>query len=129
MAPGAGARLVLYVQACVYVVTGAWPVAHLASFERITGEKHDDFLVHTVGLLLVVVGAVLLRALRRETLTRELLWIAAGTAASLLVIDVTYWWSGRLPPIYLVDAAAEAVFVAAALRLARMAVDRDTNKY
>lgn len=82
--PGAGVRRVLYVQAFVYVVTGAWPLVHLASFERVTGEKYDDFLVHTVGLLLVVVGVVLLRALRRAALTGELLWLAAGTAASLL---------------------------------------------
>ena len=118
--PGAGARILLYVQAVVYVVTGAWPLVHLQSFEWVTGEKYDDFLVHTVGLLLFVVGFVLLRALRRAALTTELLLVAAGTAASLLAIDVAYWWNGRLPAIYLADAAAEAIFVAAALRLLRV---------
>jgi|GEM_PF-6329194 hypothetical protein len=31
-----GARFVLYVQALVYVVTGAWPLVHLESFEWAT---------------------------------------------------------------------------------------------
>jgi hypothetical protein len=126
--PGAAARIVLYVQAVVYVVTGAWPLVHLESFEWVTGEKYDDFLVHTVGLLLLVVGAVVLRALRRATLSPELLWVAAGTASSLLVIDVAYWWMGRLPPIYLVDAAAEAVFVAGALSLLRVGAGHAHSK-
>jgi putative copper export protein len=127
-APTALAALVrwaLYVQAVVYVVTGLWPIVHLESFEAVTGEKYDDFLVHTVGLLLFVVGAVLLQALRRRRESPELLWIAAGTAASLAAIDVTYWLGGRLAPIYLLDAAAELAFVAAnALRLRSLARER-----
>jgi hypothetical protein len=125
--PGAGARVVLYLQAVVYVVTGAWPLVHLGGFEWVTGEKYDDFLVHTVGLLLVVVGSVMLRALRRTALSSELLWLAAGTAASLLVIDVAYWWNGRLAAIYLVDAAVEAVFVTAALRLLRVGAGHERS--
>lgn len=67
----------LHVQGWVYVVTGPWPVVHLASFEAVTGEKYDDFLVHTVGLLLFVVGAVLLRALRIDRLSAEIAALAA----------------------------------------------------
>lgn len=108
-------RLLLLAQAWIYLLAGAWPVVHLASFELVTGEKYDDFLVRTVGLLLAVIGAALLLSLRRGTLTRELLLVAGGTAASLLAIDVIYWAHGRLPPIYLLDAAMEAVFVVAAV--------------
>jgi hypothetical protein len=114
-----GARWVLYVQACVYVVTGAWPLVHMASFEAATGPKYDDFLVHTVGLLLVVVGAAVLSGLRRAALTVELLWVSAGTAVALFAIDVGYWANGRLSAVYLIDAAAEATFASAALLLLR----------
>jgi hypothetical protein len=107
-------RLLLAGQGWLYLLSGAWPVVHLRSFEAVTGEKYDDFLVRTVGLLLAVVGAALLLALRRRTVTRELLIVAGGTAASLLAIDVVYFAVGRLPPIYLVDAAVEATFVVAA---------------
>ncbi|HET9695072.1 MAG TPA: hypothetical protein VFP48_11880 [Steroidobacteraceae bacterium] len=67
----------LHVQGWVYVATGLWPVVHLASFGGFTGEKYDDFLVHTVGLLLFVVGAVLLRALRIDRLSAEIAALAA----------------------------------------------------
>jgi hypothetical protein len=107
------ARLLLHVQGAVYLITGLWPVVHLASFERVTGEKYDDFLVHTVGLLLGVVGAVILRALRKERYTAEVGLMAAGTATALGAIDLVYWANGRLPPIYLLDAAAELVFLLA----------------
>jgi hypothetical protein len=109
------ARWVLHAQGWVYVVTGAWPVLHLASFEHVTGEKYDDFLVHTVGLLLFVIGVGLLLALRRASLSVELALVAAGTAASLAAIDVAWYLNGRLPPIYLLDAAAEIVFLAAGI--------------
>ena len=112
-------RWVLLVQGILYVVSGAWPVVHLASFEAVTGEKYDDFLVHTVGLLLVTVGIALLAALRRHSLTPEILWVAAGSAGSLLAIEIVYYLNGRLSPIYLLDAAAETVFFLTALTALR----------
>jgi hypothetical protein len=109
------ARFALHVQGWVYVTTGLWPVVHLASFEYVTGEKYDDFLVHTVGLLLFVIGASLLRALHAGRPLTDVLRVSAGAAASLLAIDVVYFLNGRLPPIYLLDAAAELVFLAAGI--------------
>lgn len=113
------ARYALLAQGWVYIVTGLWPVVHLGSFERVTGEKFDDFLVHTVGLLLAVVGVVLLRALARQRLTVEIAALAAGAAASLAVIDGVYWLNGRLPSIYLLDAAMEVAFLLAAIAAAQ----------
>ena len=115
LARASAARFVLHVQGWVYVATGLWPVVHLRSFELVTGEKYDDFLVHTVGLLLVVVGAVLLRALRARRPLGDVALVAAGAAASLLAIDVVYFLGGRLAPVYLLDAAAELVFMLAAV--------------
>lgn len=122
--PGA-ARFVLHLQGWVYVATGLWPVAHLPSFEHLTGEKYDDFLVHTVGLLLFVVGAVLLRALHARRPLADIALVAAGAAASLLAIDVVYFLGGRLPPVYLLDAAAELVFLLAGI--AAFALERKTS--
>ncbi|HET7204283.1 MAG TPA: hypothetical protein VFI92_13040 [Steroidobacteraceae bacterium] len=104
------ARFVLLGQGWLYVVTGLWPVVHLGSFELITGEKYDDFLVHTVGLLLFVVGTVLLLAVHRNRLSAEVVAMAAGTALTLCLIDVVYFGNGRLPPIYLLDAVVEFIF-------------------
>ena len=114
-ASAGAARFVLHVQGWVYVVTGLWPVVHLQSFEQVTGEKYDDFLVHTVGLLLFVIGVVLLRALHARRPLADVALVAAGAAGSLLAIDVTYFVGGRLAPVYLLDAAAELVFLLAGI--------------
>jgi hypothetical protein len=50
-------RSVLRAQGGYYLVTGLWPLVHLASFEAITGPKVDDWLVRMVGLLAAVIGA------------------------------------------------------------------------
>ena len=108
-------RYVLHVQGYVYVVTGLWPVLHVASFESLTGPKFDHFLLHTVGLLLAAIGAGLLWALRDGRPDAGTLIVAAGAATALAGIDVVYFLNGRLPPIYLADAVMELTFVTAGL--------------
>ncbi|HEX6573149.1 MAG TPA: hypothetical protein VF055_14085 [Steroidobacteraceae bacterium] len=122
------ARSVLVVQGWVYVVTGLWPVVHIASFEWVTGEKFDDFLVHTVGLLLFVIGAGLLRALRAPRPPAEIVLVASGSALVLALIDVVYVANGRLWPIYLLDAVAELLFLLAGAAVLRaLARDRGAD--
>ena len=114
-----GMRAILRFQGWLYLITGIWPVVHVRSFEWVTGKKYDHFLLHTVGLLLFVIGAVLLEALRRDHVTRELLWLAAGSAAALCAIDIVYFLNGRLPPVYLLDAVIEACLSLAAFSFAK----------
>lgn len=109
----------LAVQGAFYIATGIWPLLHLPSFEAVTGPKVDDWLVHTVGLLAAAIGAALLVGWRARRRTPELLLLAGLAALAFAAIDVTYVLAGRLRPIYLADAAAEAVFLAAALVGAR----------
>jgi hypothetical protein len=106
-------RWLLHLQGIVYVVTGLWPVLHVASFEAVTGPKFDHFLLHTVGLLLAAIGAGLLWALRNAEPEPAVLIVAAGAAMALAGIDVVYFLNGRLPPIYLADAVMELAFMSA----------------
>jgi energy-converting hydrogenase Eha subunit E len=114
-------RIVLRIQAAIYVSTGVWPLINLASFEQVTGPKTDDWLVYTVGLLLAAIGVTLWLGARSERPNSAFVFLAAATAASLAVIDLTYALSGRISSIYLLDAAGEIVLLAAiiagALRL------------
>lgn len=96
-----------------FVVSGLWPVIHLRSFEAVTGPKVDGWLVKTVGALLAAVGVPLLRAGRTGKVDGNLALAAAGTAASLAVIDLVYVPKGRISPIYLLDAATELGIVVA----------------
>jgi len=113
------AELVLAAQGWIYVVAGLWPLVSLRTFEMVTGPKVDHWLVRTVGLLTVVVGAVIVRARRRARVTPEIVLLASGVAASYVVIDAYYALAGRISPIYLADAAMELVFVVGAIVLLR----------
>lgn len=94
-------------QGLLYAVTGIWPLIHMDSFEWVTGEKVDDWLVRTVGVLVLVIGGVLLGAVWRQRITAELAAVAVGAALGLTAIDVFYVAVGRIPPVYLLDAVAE----------------------
>ena len=112
-------RSVLAAQGAMYVVTGVWPLLHMASFEAVTGPKTDDWLVHTVGLLLAVIGSVLLAALTRRTVDGLVIALAIGAALSLAAVEVVYVFNGTIARIYLLDAAVEALFAALLLIASR----------
>jgi hypothetical protein len=100
-------------QGAFYVATGVWPILHMRSFEAVTGEKTDDWLVKTVGALIAVSGAVMMVAGMRRRVTPEIALLAAGSAAALATVDVVYTQKGVIPPVYLLDAVAEASLVGA----------------
>ncbi len=99
--------------ALYYLVTGIWPLLHMPSFLRVTGPKTDLWLVRTVGALIAVVGLALGRAALRRRVTPDIALLATGSAAALTAIDVIYVASGRIAPIYLLDAAGEVALIGA----------------
>ncbi|MFL5402791.1 MAG: hypothetical protein ACJ8BF_08250 [Gemmatimonadales bacterium] len=106
-------RGLLASQAAYYLLTGLWPLVHLSSFEAVTGPKTDDWLVRTVGLLAVAIGATLgVSAARQNTRAPEVVVLAATAALAFAVIDLWYGLSGRISPIYLTDAGIELGFIA-----------------
>ena len=87
-------------QAAAYVATGLWPIVDLRSFERVTGPKHDDWLVRTVGGLAVALGAGL--AWRSHDPASARPFGVAGAAAFLaadLVVIATPMWNFNAPPM------------------------------
>jgi uncharacterized membrane protein HdeD (DUF308 family) len=95
-------------QGAYFVVTGLWSLAHYRSFEALTGRKTDRWLVRTVGLLVVVIGAVLLRH-PRSAAARE---IGELSSAAFVVGDVLAVAAGQ-SWIYIADAVVEVGLVAA----------------
>ncbi|MBW3570526.1 MAG: hypothetical protein KY467_05425 [Gemmatimonadetes bacterium] len=100
-------------QGAFYLATGVWPLLHMRSFEAVSGEKTDDWLVETVGALLTVGGAVMMLAGLRRRVTPEIALLAAGSAAALTAIDVIYTARRVIPPVYLLDAVVETGLIAA----------------
>jgi hypothetical protein len=94
------------------IATGVWPLLHMASFEAVTGQKKDRWLVKTVGLLISVAGATIGSATVRRRFTPDIRFLAAGTAAALAAVDLIYTAKGRISRVYLLDAVLEAALLA-----------------
>ena len=102
-------RSVLLAQGAYYTLTGVAPFVSRRGFEAITGRKREWWLVQTVGAVVAPVGVGLLAAGASGRATPEVVGIAAGCAAGLAGIDVYYVAEGRISPMYLLDAACQAV--------------------
>jgi hypothetical protein len=100
-----------WAQGIYFLATGVWPLVHLESFEAVTGEKTDDWLVITVGVLVTSIGVTLLVAAYRRTQVIEIAVLAIGSAAALTGIDVYYSSAGVISKIYLADALAELLLI------------------
>jgi hypothetical protein len=99
-------------QAGYYVVTGVWPLLDIDSFQKVTGPKTDLWLVRCVGVLITVVGGVIGFAAFRRNTGREIAALAVGCAAGLAGVETVTVARRRISPIYLLDAAAEALLIA-----------------
>ncbi len=112
-------RVLCALQGGYYFLSGLWPVLHMPSFERVTGDKSDEWLVVTIGLLVAATGVALLRESRQRSIANSLALVAALQAFALFSVDIVYVWAGRISSIYLGDAAVEGVFVASWMWLYR----------
>lgn len=103
-------RIAPLVQGAFYVVSGLWPVVHLASFERVTGNKKEPWLVQTTGALITAIGITLLVGARERGRTAKTLGIAS--ALVLGGADLIFVGRKHVPRVYLGDAFAEAAVIA-----------------
>lgn len=106
-------RAVAAAQAVYYIVTGLWPSLSPETFQAVTGPKTDVWLVQLFGILLCIPGGLLLWALRRPDPPAGVAALSIATAAVLLGGDVIFVARGDIGPVYLLDAAAELVLIAA----------------
>lgn len=101
------------VQGAYYAATGVWGLVDLASFQWVTGPKTDLWLVRTVSVLVLAIGAVLLVSAARLRVPFESALLAVGSALGLAAIDVVYAAAGTIRSVYLLDAAAQVLLVLA----------------
>ncbi|HEY6957803.1 MAG TPA: hypothetical protein VI814_03175 [Candidatus Limnocylindria bacterium] len=96
-----------------YWIFGAvWPLVSMRSFERVTGNKRDEWLVRTVSLLMLSVVATLAalgRSRRDEAALRLLGATSAGALGSVALVGPLV---GRISPVYLMDAAVDTALTA-----------------
>ncbi|MEU6432131.1 hypothetical protein ABZ860_40030 [Microbispora sp. NPDC046973] len=95
------------------IAGGLWPLLHLQSFEKVFGAKTDRWLERTVAGLLVGIGWAQIRAASTPGGVDHARRLGMATAATLLAVDLAYVPTGRIRPTYLLDAAAEALWLRA----------------
>jgi hypothetical protein len=110
----------LWLQGGYFFFTGIWPLLSFRTFQAVTGPKTDHlvtgregdhWLVMTVGSLISAIGLTLLHAAWRRTSDNSAVVLAVISAVALMTIDLIYVSRGVIAPIYLVDAAAEAILI------------------
>ncbi|HWH08765.1 MAG TPA: hypothetical protein VNX21_06160 [Candidatus Thermoplasmatota archaeon] len=110
--------LLAWAQGAYYVATGAWPMLHVDSFQWVTGPKTDVWLVRTVAVLVLAIGATLLLSAWRLRVGPEAVLLAVLSALGLGALEVVYVLDGTLRPVYAADAAVEFLLVGAWLAAA-----------
>jgi hypothetical protein len=105
------AERVALIQAAYFVMTGLWPLIHLRSFERVTGRKQEPWLVRTVAMFVVAVGAALGLGVIRRDVDEQMKVLGVLGALAPSVIETPEAICGRISRIYLVDAALEAILI------------------
>ena len=103
-----------------YWLFGAvWPLVSMKSFERVTGNKRDEWLVRTVALLMLSVVATLetMRSDRREE--RSMRMLGATSAGALGSVALIGPLVGRISPVYLADALIDSLLAVLWLRAPR----------
>lgn len=104
-------RLAAAVQGVYFTVTGVWPLLSLPTFEAVSGPKMDDWLVHTVAILITVIGLALLAAAWTNDTGAAVRVIAIGSATGLAFIDFYYALRGVIWPIYMLDGVGELALI------------------
>ena len=100
------------IQGAYYLLTGIWPLIDIDSFMVVTGPKLDQWLVKMVGALVIPVGLVLLLAAYRKEPLVQTMVLALTSAIAFTSIDTYYSLKDRIWDVYLLDAAAQVIFIA-----------------
>ncbi|MGD8867101.1 MAG: hypothetical protein PVI01_05715 [Gemmatimonadales bacterium] len=87
-------RVVMLVQGTYYILTGLWPLAHFSSFSRAVALSVNPFQAQASGAVLVVIGAYLLEAGRREPPGASATLLGIAIAGAIAVVDLV--WLPRL---------------------------------
>jgi energy-converting hydrogenase Eha subunit E len=104
--------IVALVQGLYFLISGIWPVLSIKTFQIVTGPKTDLWLVKTVGLILAVIGAVLIFAQVNGEINTSIIFLAIGSALSLVIVELIYVAKRVISPIYLLDAFVEVLLIA-----------------
>jgi hypothetical protein len=97
-------------QGLYYLLMGLWPLVGPESYQQVTGHPGGVWLAEVIGVLLIVIGGTLCLAAYRKQGSPEVLFLAFGSAAGLVAVNI-HLVSRGLSTFYLLDAVLQAVLV------------------
>ncbi len=97
-------------QGLYYLFLGLWPLLSLASYQKVTGDQGDLWLLEVSGVLLLVIGSTLCLAAYRKQGSPEVLFLAFGSAGALTAIDLHLIYRGA-SIFYFIDAVLQVGLV------------------
>ncbi|MGA3172131.1 MAG: hypothetical protein ABSE62_14080 [Chthoniobacteraceae bacterium] len=100
-----------FAQGFFCLVIGLWPVVDFSSFQSLTGQHPDHWLLTLTGLLLAAIGASMVISAVRRDIAFEVFVLGLIVALSLAVTDIVFVIARSIPLLYLLDAVAESLFV------------------
>ena len=101
-------------QGIYFLLSSLWPIIHFPSFERISGDKTDHWLVYTVALLLASSALVFISAGRSDVPVRkEVILLSVSNSLVLAFIDIYFSLKGIIRKVYLLDAVIEVLIALA----------------
>jgi hypothetical protein len=106
-------KTLLWIQSVYILITAIWPILDIESFMVVTGYKTDQWLVKTVGALLIPVALCMIVHLFLRIDHRPVIVLAAGTALAFMSIDFYYALNNIISDIYLADGVLQAAFLIA----------------
>jgi hypothetical protein len=98
------------------MISGAWPLVSMTTFEAVLGPKTDRWLVRTVGGLLLTVGLVEATASEEPAAVGQARRVGLAVSMTLAASDIWYASRGRISRMYLADAAVQISWIAALAR-------------
>jgi hypothetical protein len=104
------ADLVLLLPGLYFIFTGMWALLDVQSFQVVTGQKIDIWLVKTFSGLICAVGlSFVINAFRMGE--KSALYTALLCLPALIIADIYYALTNIISKIYLADAAIEMIFL------------------
>lgn len=104
---------IAWVQGSLYICLGAWPLLDLASFSALAGPAQPAWALQAMGIFIAGLGAYLFNASVRGRLAPETATLGLGCALALGSMDGVSLFSGSVSSYLILDAALQAILLAA----------------
>ena len=104
-------RITIVAQAVYYLLTALWPIIDIQSFMRVTGYKHDIWLVKTVGALLIPESLTMISYLFIRTDRRPVFILGSLSCVAFICVDLYYSLTDVIHDIYLADAVLQCLLL------------------